>query len=201
MYISELEENRIADVRALLYNIAKSFFKEPEEAMFRYWKEVFERLSTESVNTGFDSAVKGIRDALNENDIGEDFYRLFVDPYSDDHIELTVSMYFEGRNYSKTLVRVRDVLDRAGLERAEETGVPEDYIPFLFEAMEVLIRDGYNTVESQQEIFREFLFPVIPMLSKKLKNKGGVFYRAVGEFLEAFCRLEEDYLILTEKGS
>ncbi|RMG72123.1 MAG: hypothetical protein D6710_05195 [Nitrospirae bacterium] len=188
----EDEERLLAQVRSLLYHILKNLFEEPDKERLRFLKEAFERLSSGPINPSFDNAVGRMRAALNSDGLRDEHYRLFVDPYSDDLIPLTVSMYVEGRNYSKTLLRLREALFRAGLEAAPDIGVPEDYLPFIFEVMELLSLE--KSIEIQRDIFRDFIQPVIPELTKRLNEKGGDFYRAVARFLNAFLQLEDDFL-------
>jgi TorA maturation chaperone TorD len=192
-----VQEAQISKARAFLYRLLRSFFIEQSERLpFDFWKESLRSLSTEPVNMDFDSAVSEMLSCLGGrlDEIEKEHYRLFVDPFSDDLIPLTVSAYLEGRNYSQTLVRVRQCLQDAALEAQQDAGVPEDYIPLLFEAMELLIQEDAETLNAQKEICSQFLFPVIPLFSEKLKTRGRVFYPAVARFLEAFFRLEEDYL-------
>ncbi len=194
---AEVEETRISEARGFLYRLLRSFFLEQSERLpFDFWRGALKSLTTEHINIDFDSAVGKMLLCLEGrlDEIEKEHYRLFVDPFSDDLVPLTISAYLEGRNYSQTLVRVRQCLQDAGLEAEDNAGVPEDYIPLLFEAMELLIRETEETLNVQKEICSQFLFPVVPLFSERLKSKGKVFYPAVARFLEAFFRMEEDYL-------
>ncbi len=191
------EETALSEARAFLYRLLRSFFLEQSERLpFDFWRAALRELSNEQINIAFNSAVERLLGCLDGDveEIEKEHYRMFVDPFSDDLVPMTVSAYLEGRNYSNTLVKLKQCLQEAGLEARPGIGVPEDYIPFVFEAMELLIKDEEETSALQKEICSRFLFPVIPLFSERLKTRGRVFYPAVAEFLEAFFRLEEDYL-------
>ena len=182
--------------RAFLYSLLKSFFiREPDEKTVNLWKETIEKIKQEGISRAFNLTTEKMLEQINKHslDLSNEYYHLFVDPYSDDQIHLTVSMYLEGRNYSKTLAKVKDILAEADIEAFEGIGVPEDYIPFLFEVMEVLIGEQGDSFHIQKRLFEEFLLPALLGLSLQLKQRGKGFYRSVGDFLLVFTELEREY--------
>jgi len=189
-------DGEVSAGRSLVYNLLRSFFvKEPDQRSIDFWRDTFCRLSELQINRAFDKAVQQLRRCLDSANTQPqlEYYHLFVDPYSDQQVHLTASMYIEGRNYSKTLASIRGLLSEAGIQARDDIGVPEDYLPLLMEAMVVLIDEGDGSLMLQKELFDRFLFPSLKGLSAELIETAGGFFRAVGYFIQAFLELEREY--------
>ncbi len=190
------DTNLLSAGRAFLYRLLKAFFiTEPNEESYKFLKSALEIIQQNRINSRFDQSVRDLLEYLKNGieEIQKEHYHLFVDPYSESQVPLTVSMYLEGRNYSKTLAEVKETIAEAGIEAREGIDVPEDYIPFLFEVMEVLISENSGTHRIQETIFKGFLLPSVNGLADQLKQKGQGFYNAVGHFLDAYIVLEKEY--------
>ncbi|MBC7944170.1 MAG: molecular chaperone TorD family protein [Burkholderiales bacterium] len=105
------------------------------------------------------------------------------------------SYYLTGFLMEKPLARLRSDLATLGLARRGKVHEPEDHISALCDVMRLLIT-GSNTrpaadLQQQREFFDRHLKPWYARLHEDLQKTGtAIFYKAVGDFAQAFFDLE-----------
>lgn len=132
--------------------------------------------------------------SLNVNAVRQEYETLFVGvgrglviPYA--------SYYLAGFLMEKPLARLRSDLTALGLARQSSVREPEDHIAALCDVMRLLIAGADNRpaadLRQQREFFDRHLQPWYARLNEDLQKTGSaVFYKAAGEFAEAFLDLE-----------
>ncbi len=189
------EDAQVNQVRAFLYHLFRSFFvSEPDEKLYASWQKILSSLPSVEFDP-FDRALERLREVLarsSPQEIGEEFYRLFLDPFSEERVTLEASAYLDGKPFGPTLVRLREFLKRTGLHKKEQVKEPEDHLVLLLDFMETLVRDGKDLI-SQRELFYNYLRPCALGVTKKIRQSEEGFYQALAEFLEAFLTLEERF--------
>ncbi len=194
------EEKEILKVREFLLELLKSFFMlEPDEEVVEKWKKVLGALRGASGVESFDEAVEALYQHLASCDLSElkeEHYRYFVDPFSNKQLILNASFYVDGKNYGPTLAKLRDFLQKVGLEKKREFKEPEDSLICLLDFMIWLIytqdEGGRKRVE---EFLREFLRPCVKGVAEALERRGeDGFYRKCIRLVEAYLNLEEMFL-------
>ncbi|MBT0959906.1 TorD/DmsD family molecular chaperone [Denitromonas iodatirespirans] len=101
------------------------------------------------------------------------------------------SYYETGFLMEKPLARVRDDLAALGLAREGDCGEPEDHLAALCDAMRALIGDGVHGIDVQHQFFHRHLQRWIGRCCADLRGATDArFYRAVGDFAQAFFAVE-----------
>ncbi len=186
-------------VRLRLIDLIKSFFLEkPDAELLSRWRGTFSALSKEQISPHLDKSVRDISRQLGDKsleDIQDEYYALFVDPFGEHSINLIASQYFDGRNYGETLILIRAIFKQAGLVKNETVADPEDSLPILFDTLATLIemeKDGDDTSDSQHELTETFLAPFLSKLKPVFnQNPEADFYRDVISFTSAYLDLEK----------
>jgi TorA maturation chaperone TorD len=129
----------------------------------------------------------------NEDEVAREYFDLFVgvgggllSPYS--------SQYLTGGLYGRPLVRVRDVLQRLGIEKAPERSEPEDHAAFLCEIMAGLVGGGIAAqAGADRDFFEEHLSPWIRRFFVDLEHaESADFYASVGVLGRTFVDVETE---------
>jgi TorA maturation chaperone TorD len=129
----------------------------------------------------------------NEDKVAREYFDLFVgvgggllSPYS--------SHYLTGGLYGRPLVRVRDALQRLGIEKAPERSEPEDHAAFLFEIMAGLVGGGIAAqAGADRDFFKEHLSPWIRRFFVDLEHaQSADFYASVGVLGRTFVDVETE---------
>ncbi|MEJ2057888.1 MAG: molecular chaperone TorD family protein [Desulfofustis sp.] len=167
----EHANQEIYRVRLRLIDLIKSFFLEkPDAELLSRWRGTFSALSKEQISPLLDNSVRNLSRQLGEKsleDIQDEYYALFVDPFGEDAINLIASQHFDGRNYGETLILIRDIFKQAGIAKNKTVADPEDSLPVLFDLLGTLVemeKDGEDTSESQDELTQTFLAPFLSKL-------------------------------------
>lgn len=126
-----------------------------------------------------------------EDKVAREYFDLFVGvgggllmPYS--------SHYLTGGLYGRPLVRVRDALQRLGIEKAPERSEPEDHAAFLCEIMAGLVGGGIAAqAGADRAFFEEHLSPWIKRFFVDLEQaESADFYVSVGALGRTFVDVE-----------
>ena len=129
----------------------------------------------------------------NEDKVSREYFDLFVGvggglllPYS--------SHYLTGGLFGRPLVRVRDALQRLGIEKAPERSEPEDHAAFLCEIMAGLVGGGIAAqAGADRDFFEEHLLPWIRRFFADLEQaESADFYVSVGVLGRTFVDVENE---------
>jgi TorA maturation chaperone TorD len=129
----------------------------------------------------------------NEDKVAREYFDLFVGvggglllPYS--------SHYLTGGLFGRPLVRVRDALQRLGIEKAPERSEPEDHAAFLCEIMAGLVGGGIAAqAGADRDFFEEHLLPWIRRFFADLEQaESADFYVSVGVLGRTFVDVETE---------
>ena len=131
--------------------------------------------------------------------VSKEFFDLFIGlgrgellPYA--------SYYLTGFLHERPLARVREDLERLGIERAGPSREPEDHIAILLEVMAGLARGEFDADFAQQaRFFERHLKPWAARMFADLEmSQSARFYRAVGRVGRIFMELESEAFTLSE---
>jgi len=129
----------------------------------------------------------------NEDKVSREYFDLFVGvggglllPYS--------SHYLTGGLFGRPLVRVRDAVQRLGIEKAPERSEPEDHAAFLCEIMAGLVGGGIAAqAGADRDFFEEHLLPWIRRFFADLEQaESADFYVSVGVLGRTFVDVETE---------
>ncbi|MBW1645868.1 MAG: molecular chaperone TorD family protein [Deltaproteobacteria bacterium] len=195
------EKGAVRQVRRFFYELGKSFFvAEPDEAKVAGWRQVCCSLAGEIPDPAVAGSVRrlaGLLEDLELQRIQEEYYDLFVNPFSVRQVNWTASYYLDGHHFGRRLVEVRQLMAASGYVKEEEYKEPEDSLPVLLDLMVRMIEteNAENEVATQERLRRDFLEPVVAGISQRLQQLEGVeFYSACAEFLQSWLRMEDNCL-------
>jgi TorA maturation chaperone TorD len=137
--------------------------------------------------------------AADDGALSKEFFALFIGlgrgellPYA--------SYYLTGFLHERPLARVREDLERLGIERAGPSREPEDHIAILLEVMAGLARGDFEANFSEQaRFFERHLKPWAARMFADIEmSQTANFYRAVGRVGRIFMELESEAFTLSE---
>jgi TorA maturation chaperone TorD/DNA-binding transcriptional regulator YdaS (Cro superfamily) len=137
--------------------------------------------------------------AADDSALSKEFFALFIGlgrgellPYA--------SYYLTGFLHERPLARVREDLERLGIERAGPSREPEDHIAILLEIMAGLARGDFEADFGEQaQFFERHLKPWAARMFADLEmSQTANFYRAVGRVGRIFMELESEAFTLSE---
>src|SRR6476646_8821961 len=137
--------------------------------------------------------------AADDGALSKEFFALFIGlgrgellPYA--------SYYLTGFLHERPLARVREDLERLGIERAGPSREPEDHIAILLEVMAGLARGDFEAdLAEQARFFERHLKPwAVRMFADLEMSRSANFYRAVGRVGRIFIELESEAFTLSE---
>jgi len=140
-----------------------------------------------------------LAEATDDRAVSKEFFGLFIGlgrgellPYA--------SYYLTGFLHERPLARVREDLDRLGIERAGPSREPEDHIAILLEVMAGLARGDFEADFAEQtRFFERHLKPWAARMFADLEmSQSARFYRAVGRVGRVFMELESEAFTLSE---
>ena len=188
-------------VRQFFYELGKSFFvAEPDAAKVTGWRQVCRSLAGEIPDPAVAGTVRRLAellDRLEPRQIQDEYYDLFVNPFSVRRVNWTASYYLDGHHFGRRLVEVRQLMEASGYVKEEEYKEPEDSLPVLLDLMVRMIEtenaeDG-EAAATQEHLRREFLEPVVAGVHQFLQQVEGVnFYPACTDFLQSWLRMEDN---------
>lgn len=203
--MDELNERDLFRVRLRFLDLVKSFFAdEPDAEKMSRWRGTFSALAMEQVSPDFDKAVVDISKALNEKkleELQEEYYKLFVNPFDGDMVKTTASYYLNGRSFDQALVDIRGLMAEAGLQTDESVTDPEDTLVIMLDTFESLVEEEKMSNEDgarmfQKRMLEEFLEPFIAKFSEALrKSERADFYYLCSRVLRGYIDLEKNLVV------
>ena len=186
-------------IRLRMIDLIKSFFvSSPDAERLSRWRGTFAAMAKEQISPILDKAVRELNAQLTSKkleDIQDEYYALFTDPFGENQLNLNASQYFDGRNYGETLISVRDFLSKAQVVKADSVTAPEDSLPVLFDMLGTLLemeKDGQNTEAMQQILVKEYLISFLDKLAPEVeKNPSADFYQRCISFIAGYLDLEK----------
>ena len=109
------------------------------------------------------------------------------------------SHYLTGSLYGRPLGRLRETLQRLGIEKAEGNSEPEDHAAILCEVMAGLVGGGIaSPAGADREFFEKHLAPWIGRFFADLeKAESADFYARVGSLGRTFVDIEAEGFALS----
>ncbi len=195
-----LTDRELTLVRLRFIDLLKSFFQqEPDAEMMSRWRGIFAALVHQHINSQIDDAISGLYSILATGklqDIKNEYYILFTDPYSKHLVPLNASFYLDGKSYGPSLVRYRELLKTALLIKQKDITEPEDSLLLMLDALAAMIeakrQDDSQPTHLQKELVLDFLIPTAKKLDQEIaQNDKAVFYKHCVRFLCGYLELEE----------
>ena len=137
--------------------------------------------------------------AADDRAVSKEFFDLFIGLGRGDLLPYA-SYYITGFLHERPLARVREDLDRLGIERAGHSREPEDHIAILLEVMAGLAEGDFEAdLAEQARFFERHLKPwAVRMFADLEMSRSANFYRAVGRVGRIFIELESEAFTLSE---
>ena len=137
--------------------------------------------------------------AADDRAVSKEFFDLFIGLGRGDLLPYA-SYYITGFLHERPLARVREDLDRLGIERAGSSREPEDHIATLLEVMAGLARGDFEAgIAEQARFFDRHLKPWAARMFADLEiSRSANLYRAVGRVGRVFMELESEAFTLSE---
>jgi TorA maturation chaperone TorD len=137
--------------------------------------------------------------ASDDRAVSKEFFALFIGVGRGDLLPYA-SYYLTGFLHERPLARVREDLDRLGIERAGPSREPEDHIAILLEVMAGLARGDFEADFAEQaRFFERHLKPWASRMFADLEmSQSANFYRAVGRVGRVFMELESEAFTLSD---
>lgn len=204
--MNELNDTELRRIRLRFIDLIKSFLVgEPDAEMLSRWRGTFSALTKEQITPMVDQAVRELSSQLTAKkleDLQDEYYALFTDPFGENHFNLMASHYIDGRNQGETLIAFRQFLYDAELSKVKSVVDSEDSLPVMLDVLASLIeneKNGNNTHILQGQLVNNFLLPFIDRLNSAMgDNQAAEFYSACIAFCKSYLDLEKG---LTEQPS
>jgi TorA maturation chaperone TorD len=137
--------------------------------------------------------------AADDRAVSKEFFGLFIGVGRGDLLPYA-SYYLTGFLHERPLARVREDLERLGIERAGPSREPEDHIAILLEVMAGMARGDFEADFAEQaRFFERHLKPWASRMFADLEmSQSANFYRAVGRVGRVFMELESEAFTLSE---
>jgi TorA maturation chaperone TorD len=131
--------------------------------------------------------------------VSKEFFDLFIGLGRGDLLPYA-SYYLTGFLHERPLARVREDMDRLGIERAGTSREPEDHIAILLEVIAGLAHGDFEAgFDEQKRFFERHLKPWASRMFADLEiSQSANFYRAVGRVGRVFMELESEAFTLSE---
>jgi TorA maturation chaperone TorD len=195
------EDKQLIRIRLRLLDLLKSFFsQEPDADRMSRWRGIFTALAENRIDPELDEGVRQLRQMLETKkleDLKDEYYALFVDPYNEQPVELNASHYIDGKSFGPSLVQYRQLLKEARLIKENDVTEPEDHLVLMLDALATLIEEAETeeTQEQQAKLITGFLQPMALAMKKQLSaNSQASFYLSCTIFLNGYLDLEQGLL-------
>lgn len=199
--MDQLDDRELFRVRLRFLDLIKSFFTDqPDAERMSRWRGTFSALSLEQVSPRFDQAAKKIAAILNEKkleDLQEEYYSLFTDPFGKEQIELTASYHLNGKSYGEALVQIRSLMQEAEIEKDDSVTEPEDSLVVMLDTYASLVEEekvsGTDSAKPlQTKLLLDFLEPFTEKFLEVLEaNQKADFYYHCAGILGGYLDLEK----------
>ncbi len=198
--MNTFNDRELFRVRLRLLDVSKSFFmEEPDAEKMSRWRGFFTALLKEQINPYLDGAIRELCSHFNEKSLEqlkEEYYQLFIDPYDRDRIQLDASYHMDGRSYGMTLAEIRGYLQQHKLEKKSSSTEPEDSLVVILDVLATLIEEekkgNAETREAQATLMKNYLEPFTNQLIDIFtENPTADFYESCIKFLRGYLDLEK----------
>lgn len=197
---NDLNDKQLIRVRQRFFDLLKSFFtEEPDAEKMSRWRGTFAALTKEKISPSLDSSIQRLNNLLSDkslSDLQEEYYQLFVNPFSDHQVTTTASSYLDGRNLGPSLATLRGFLLEVELEKDDKITDSEDSLVMMLDILSTLIEEEKSDPDKarryQGTLIDQYLGPFGSKFASALKeNEKAVFYEACGSFLNGYLDLEK----------
>ena len=197
--MKELNDKDLILVRLRFIDLMKSFFvSQPDAERLSRWRGTFASLVKDQVTPEIDTAARDLNSQLTSKkleDLQDEYYALFTDPFSENHLNMMASHYIDGRNYGNTLITLRQFLHDSSINVDNSLGDSEDSLPVMLDILITLVeqeKNGDDTSLMQSELVNNFLLPCIDRLSKSsAENQSAHFFDGCMRFCKGYLNLEK----------
>jgi TorA maturation chaperone TorD len=196
----ELTDRDLYRVRLRFLDLLKSFFQEePDADRLSRWRGIFTALGKENINQRLDTAIHAFGETLANKslqEIKDEYYALFVDPYSRQLLPLNAAYYIDGKSFGPSLSSFREILKQGQLVKDSRFTDPEDSLPIMLDVLISLIyEEKKGTMETrhlQEQLLQQFLIPTTKQINERIReNPKAAFYHKCFDFLDAYLELEQ----------
>ncbi len=200
---TDLTDRDLCRIRLRFLDLLKSFFQDvPDAERLSRWRGIFAALEKERVTQRLDTTIRQLAEILIDKSlqqIKDEHYTLFVDPYSKQLLPLTAAYYIDGKSFGPSLASYRDILKEGQLIKESSITDPEDSLPLMLDALISLIQEekqgSLQTRHLQDRLLQEFLIPTVKQIQERISNNTNVdFYQNCVAFLGAYLELEQGLL-------
>ena len=197
--MNDLNDKELIQVRLRFLDLIKSFFVlPPDSERLSRWRGTFSALVKDSISPEIDKSARELNSLLATKkleDLQDEYYALFTDPFSEHVVNLMASHHLDGRNYGNTLINLRTFLNDNGITIDNSLNDSEDSLAILLDILVTLIeleKDGTDTSTGQKQLLSEFLIPSVQYLTDSFdENKATDFYRCCIHFCKGYLNLEK----------
>jgi len=197
--MKELNDKDLILVRLRFIDLMKSFFiSQPDAERLSRWRGTFAALVNDQVTPEIDSAARELNNQLTSKkleDLQDEYYALFTDPFSENHMNMMASHYIDGRNYGNTLIELRQFLHDTTIKVDNSLGDSEDSLLVMLDILATLVeqeKNGEDTSFKQGELVNNFLLPCISHLSERsAENQSAHFFDGCIRFCKGYLHLEK----------
>lgn len=199
----EITDRDISRVRLRFLDLLKSFFQDmPDAERLSRWRGIFAALAKERVAHHLDTTIRQLAELLADKSlqqIKDEHYSLFVDPYSKHLLPLTAAYYIDGKSFGPSLATFREILKQGQLIKESKVTESEDSLPLMLDALMTLIQEekqgSMETRHLQDQLLQQFLIPTVKHIKERInKNTEVEFYPKCVSFLDAYLELEQSLL-------
>jgi TorA maturation chaperone TorD len=200
---TELTDRDLSRIRLRFLDLLKSFFQdEPDAELLSRWRGIFAALDDQRITKNLDKASHELGELLaniNLQQIKEEHYALFVDPYSKQLLPLTAAYYIDGKSFGPSLAKYRDILKEGEVIKESEVTDSEDSLPIMLDVLIALIQEekqgDISTRHLQDQLLLEFLIPTVKAIRNHISSTTNIeFYLKCVAFLAAYLELEQGLL-------
>ncbi len=197
---TDLTDRDLCRIRLRFLDLLKSFFQdEPDADRLSRWRGIFAALDKERINQQLDKAIRELGETLADKSLQEiknEHYSLFVDPYSKQLLPLNAAYYLDGKSFGPSLASYREILKQGQLVKESTITDPEDSLPLMLDALITLINEEKQTAMEtrhlQDQLLEQFLIPTTKHINDRIsKNTEAEFYQKCFAFLDAYLELEQ----------
>ncbi len=207
---TELSDRDLLLVRLRFLDLLKSFFQhQPDAQKISRWRGIFTALSMEHVNLQLDATIRELGEKLDTKDLQElkdEYYTLFIDPYSKNLLHVNASYYLDGKSFGPSLASYRQFLKDAQLIKDTTNTEPEDSLLLMLDALYTLIEEekkgNERARDMEDHLLQQFLLPTVKHLNEAIaENEAADFFKSCIAFLDGYFELEQGLLTDTEPTS
>ncbi len=193
----EEEDALRADMYSFLANLIRT---EPSEELV----DTLKNLSGDQSNIGKSiKLISKLSSTLHISEISDEYVNLFVGVGRGELLPFA-SYYLTGFLNDKPLSKLRDDMNKIGVERLKEVKEPEDHVSSLFDIMSGLITGKFGrlySINEQSVFFEKHLNSWVDLLMTDIESsKSAVFYAPVGSLGKEFIKIEREAFRMNVSG-